>query len=75
MKQASGRINRINTKYIDLYYYHFRSKSDIDMAVYKAICRKKKFNEANYYKNLFPKEEKNEENNKSNKSVFFKGNA
>ena len=54
MKQSAGRINRINTKYIDLYYYHFRSKSDIDMAVYKAIQRKKKFNEADYCKGMFP---------------------
>lgn len=45
MHQSSGRIDRINTPYLDLYYYHFKSRSGIDLAISKAIKEKKKFNE------------------------------
>lgn len=44
-KQAEGRINRLNTKFIDLYYYHLKSRSGIDLAISKALREKKKFNE------------------------------
>ena len=45
MTQAAGRIDRLNTKFIDLYYYHLKSRSGIDLAISKAIGQKKKFNE------------------------------
>lgn len=45
MKQASGRIDRLNTPYKDLYYYHIRSRAPIDMAIEHALRNKKKFNE------------------------------
>lgn len=45
MEQASGRINRLNTPYKDLYYYHLKSKAQIDLAVSSALNKKKKFNE------------------------------
>ena len=45
MEQASGRINRLNTPYVDLYYYHLKSRSGIDLAISKALDQKKKFNE------------------------------
>ena len=45
MEQSEGRIDRINTPYTDLEYYYLRSKSGIDSDVFKAISRKKKFNE------------------------------
>ena len=45
MKQAEGRINRLNTKFIDLYYYHLKSRSGIDLAISKALKEKRKFNE------------------------------
>lgn len=45
MEQASGRIDRRNTPYTDLYYYIFKSKAPIDLAISKAIAEKKTFNE------------------------------
>ena len=48
MKQASGRINRLNTPYKDLYYYHLKSRSGIDVAISKALKSKKKFNEIRF---------------------------
>ena len=45
MVQSAGRIDRRNTPYEDLYYYHLRSKSKIDLAINKALQDKKKFNE------------------------------
>lgn len=50
MAQASGRIDRLNTPYQDLYYYHFKSRSGIDLAISKALGQKKKFNETRWVK-------------------------
>lgn len=49
-KQAAGRIDRVNTKYVDLYYYHIRSASGIDLAISRALKKKKNFNERTYFK-------------------------
>lgn len=43
--QAAGRIDRLNTKFVDLYYYHLKSRSGIDLAISKALTNKKQFNE------------------------------
>ena len=43
--QAAGRIDRLNSPYIDLYYYHLKSRSGIDLAISKALRDKKQFNE------------------------------
>lgn len=50
MKQSSGRIDRMNTPFTDLYYYHLKSKSGIDLAIDKCLREKKQFNEAEYAK-------------------------
>jgi hypothetical protein len=45
MHQSAGRIDRLNTPYKDLYYYHLKTHSGIDLAISRAIKSKKKFNE------------------------------
>lgn len=47
-EQAHGRIDRMNTPFSDLYYYHLVSKSWIDLAIGKSLRVKKSFNEAKY---------------------------
>lgn len=46
--QACGRIDRLNTPFIDLYYYHIKSHSPIDLAISRALKQKKKFNERSF---------------------------
>lgn len=50
MVQAAGRIDRLNSPYKDLYYYHLKSRSGIDLAISKALSQKKKFNEGKFVK-------------------------
>lgn len=48
--QAAGRTDRLNTPYTDLYYYHLKSRSGIDLAISKSVKEKKNFNEGKYVK-------------------------
>ena len=48
MEQASGRIDRMNTKFVDLWYYHLTSKSSIELAIRRALVAKKQFNETRF---------------------------
>lgn len=52
LEQASGRIDRMNTPYTDLYYYHLKSHSPIDVSISKALDKKKKFNEGKFIDSL-----------------------
>ena len=51
MKQAEGRIDRLNTPFTDLYYYHLKSRSGIDLSISKAIYEKRNFNIMGFAKN------------------------
>ena len=50
MQQSAGRIDRLNTPFQHLYYYHLKSRSGIDLAISRALSQKKKFNESAYVK-------------------------
>lgn len=50
MVQAAGRIDRMNTPYKDLYYYHMRSTAPLERAIERALNDKKTFNESKYVK-------------------------
>lgn len=47
-EQAAGRIDRMNTQFVDLYYYILKSKSPIDLAIARALSKKKNFNEKSF---------------------------
>lgn len=48
LDQACGRIDRLITPFSDLYYYHLKSRSGIDVAIGKALREKKNFNERKF---------------------------
>lgn len=50
MIQAAGRIDRLTTPYTDLYYYHLKTRSGIDLAISKALAEKRNFNERKFVK-------------------------
>lgn len=44
-EQSKGRIDRMNTKFVDLFYYVFMSDSPVDRSIYKSLSTKTDFNE------------------------------
>lgn len=50
MTQASGRIDRLNTPFKDLYYYHLKTRSGIDRAISNSLKNKRDFNERRFIK-------------------------
>ena len=48
MQQSAGRIDRLNTPFTDLYYYHLKTRSGIDLAISRALKEKRNFNERKY---------------------------
>lgn len=48
MLQSSGRIDRLNTPFSDLYYYVIATNAQIDKSIFKALKCKKTFNESNF---------------------------
>ncbi len=52
LEQACGRIDRLNTRFVDLYYFHLKSRSGIDTAISRALASKKKFNEGAYMRKM-----------------------
>jgi hypothetical protein len=50
--QAQGRIDRLDTKYEDLYYYMFWSNSVVDRRIKASLERKEDFNERDFAKEM-----------------------
>lgn len=48
MQQSAGRIDRLNTPFKDLYYYHLKSRATIDLGISRALSEKKDFSESRY---------------------------
>lgn len=51
-EQSQGRIDRMNTPYVDLHYYVFRSGAKIDIGIWKALMEKRTFSEKKFATNL-----------------------
>jgi hypothetical protein len=51
-EQSQGRIDRLTTPYHDLWYYVFKSPSEIDNAIWRSLTTKENFNEAKYARRL-----------------------
>lgn len=50
MIQSAGRIDRMNSPFIDLYYFYLKSRSTIDRGISLALMQKKDFNEGHFAK-------------------------
>lgn len=54
LKQAMGRIDRLNTTYVVLHYHILKSKSIIDRAIWRALNVKKNFQASAFKKRVWP---------------------
>ena len=52
IKQARGRIDRMNSPYTDLYYFYLYTKSPIDRQIRSALKNKQTFNERAFSESL-----------------------
>lgn len=50
--QSQGRIDRLNTPYIDLFYYTIRSKNLVDSQIWANLAAKRNFNIASFDEKL-----------------------
>ena len=48
LKQSMGRVDRLNTKFVDLYYYHLLTTSEFDKRILNHLKAKKQFNERSF---------------------------
>lgn len=48
MVQSAGRIDRMNTPFSTLHYYRLRSSCPLDLAISRALRKKKNFNESGF---------------------------
>jgi hypothetical protein len=69
-EQAHGRIDRMDTPYVDLYYYILRSKAAIDFAIWRSLMSKQSFQvnhfdleSAEYFDKMYQGEPNNERQN------------
>ena len=51
--QASGRIDRMNTTFPNLYYFHLYSGAGIDGTIKQCLLKKKQFNESKFANRAF----------------------
>lgn len=52
VEQCEGRIDRLNTKYTDLYYYYLQSNSKLDKATMRSLKKGKDFNELSWLRGV-----------------------
>jgi hypothetical protein len=74
-EQAHGRIDRLDTPFIDLYYYILRSKSIVDRAIWSSLKAKKNFNVMTYPDNFLQLGTNDVRPSQSEELVLATGNA
>ena len=53
-EQSQGRIDRMNTPYVDLFYYVLQSVAGVDRAISKSLAGKRTFNERKFFDSFKP---------------------
>lgn len=61
LEQSKGRIDRANTSFKDLHYYHLTSTAKVDLAIKRALSLKRDFNEKIFMNGVRYDEEKDKE--------------